>query len=100
MEDFGRTVEDLRGAFAECPDAGFCLDVAHVWTNDPSLELAHEFLDSFGGRLRQVHVSGIEPDGTHRPTTREDLDLYRPVLDRCLHVPWLFETELVSLLEA
>jgi sugar phosphate isomerase/epimerase len=95
-KDFGRTVEDMRDVFAEYPDAGFCLDVAHVWTNDPSLALAHEFLDSFGDRLRQLHVSGIEPDGVHRPTTPHDLDLYRPVLDRCPHVPWLLETELAA----
>lgn len=99
-KDFGRTFEDLRDVFAEYPDAGFCLDVAHVWTNDPSLALAHELLDGFGDRLRQLHVSGIEPDGAHRLTMPDDLDLYRPILDRCQHVPWLLETELVSPREA
>ena len=91
---FGRTVADLRSVFDDFPDVGFCLDVAHVWTNDRSLVLGHEFLDAFGDRLRQLHVSGIEPDGTHRETTRADLDLYRPILDRCTHVPWLLEAEL------
>ncbi len=95
-KDFGRTVEDMGEVFAAFPDAGFCLDVAHVWTNDPSLALAHDLLDDFGGRLRQLHVSGIEPDGTHRPTTPHDLELYRPVLELCQHVPWLLEAELVS----
>jgi hypothetical protein len=41
-----------------------------------------------------VHVSGIEPDGTHRETTADDLKLYRPLLDRCREVPWLLEAEL------
>src|SRR4051794_18219906 len=91
---FGRTVGDLRGVFRDFPEAGFCLDVAHVWTNDRSLRLGHDLLDEFGPRLRQLHVSGIEPDGTHRETTPTDLDLYRPILDRCAHVPWLLEAEL------
>ena len=88
---FGRSVSDLRGVFAEHPEAGFCLDVAHVWTNDPSLRLGHDLIDAFGGRLRQLHVSGIEPDGTHRTTTQPDLDLYRPLLERCKDVPWILE---------
>jgi hypothetical protein len=88
---FGRTPDDLRTVFARHPDAGFCLDVAHVWTNDPSLRLGHDLLDEFGDRLREAHVSGIEPDGTHRPTTRADLELYRPLLERCRGVPWILE---------
>jgi hypothetical protein len=88
---FGRTVDDLRSVFADHHDAGFCLDVAHAWTNDPSLRLGHELLDALGDRLRQLHVSGIERDGTHRPTTQADLELYRPVLDRCEGVPWILE---------
>jgi hypothetical protein len=92
---FGRSAADLRTIFDVFPEAGFCLDVAHVWTNDPSLNLAYELLDAFGDRLRQLHVSGIEADGIHRPTTIADLDLYEPVLDQCGHVPWLLEAELV-----
>ena len=91
---YGRSVADLREIFTVFSDAGFCLDVAHVWTNDPSLALGFDLIDAFGGRLRQLHVSGIEPDGTHRGTTAADLELYRPLLDRCRHVPWLLEAEL------
>jgi hypothetical protein len=95
-KEFGRAGDDLADVFDRFPKAGLCLDVAHVWTNDPSLSLGHELLDALGGRLRQLHVSGIEADGTHRPTTREDLELYEPLLARCAHVPWLLETELVE----
>jgi hypothetical protein len=90
----GRTVEELEPLLAALPAAGFCLDVAHVWTNDSSLALGHELLDAFGERLRQLHVSGIEPDGTHRPTTQDDLERYAPLLDRCRNVPWIFEEPL------
>jgi hypothetical protein len=91
---FGRSATDLESTFARFPDAGFCLDVAHVWTNDRTLALGHELLDAFGGRLRQLHVSGIEPDGTHRSATRDDLRLYGPLLQRCTHVPAIFESVL------
>jgi hypothetical protein len=96
QKGFGRSTADLDGVFEAYPEASFCLDIAHVWTNDPSLRLGHHLIDRFGHRLRQLHVSGIEPDGTHRPTTRADLDLYAPVLARCRHVPWLLEAELAD----
>jgi len=88
---FGRSVNDLLSVFAEHPEAGFCLDVAHVWTNDRSLRLGHDLIDAFGGGLRQLHVSGIEHDGTHRTTTQTDIELYRPLLERCADVPWILE---------
>ena len=93
---FGRGADDLRTVFAALPEAGLCLDVAHVWTNDPTLELGHELLDAFGDRLRQLHVSGIEPDGTHRQTTAADLELYAPLLERSQGVPWLLEGALAT----
>jgi hypothetical protein len=92
---FGRDVDDLRHVFAAHPRAGLCLDVAHVWTVDPTMQLGHDLLDALGDRLRQLHVSGIERDGTHRPTTAADLELYRPLLDRCRHVPWILEAVLL-----
>ena len=96
VKSFGKDTADLSETFAAFPEAGFCLDVAHVWTNDPTLALGHELLDAHAGRLRQLHVSGIEPDGTHRPTTAADLELYAPLLARCAGVPWLLEAELAE----
>lgn len=95
-KDFGRDAGDLEHVFETFPEAGFCLDVAHVWTNDPGMALAGDLLAKHGHRLRQVHLSGIEKDGTHRPTTEDDLRLYEPVLARCRNVPWLLETELAA----
>lgn len=94
VKDFGRDAADLAEVFRSFPEAGFCLDVAHVVTNDATLALGHELLDRHGHRLRQLHVSGIEPDGTHRPTTDADLELYAPLLERCAGVPWLLEAVL------
>ena len=33
-----------------------------------------------------------ERDGSHRPTTQADLELYGPLLERCEAVPWILET--------
>ena len=60
------------------------------------MSLAYELLAKLGGRLRQVHLSGIDKDGSHRPTTDDDLRLYEPLLARCQDVPWLLETELTT----
>jgi hypothetical protein len=37
QKSFGQNAPDLRSIFDAFPEAGFCLDVAHVWTNDPTL---------------------------------------------------------------
>lgn len=93
-KDDARTADELRPFFAACPDAGFVLDVAHVWCIDPTLALGHDLLDAYDSRLRELHVSGIEPDGKHRPTRASDLERYLPLLDRCRHVPWVIEAPL------
>jgi hypothetical protein len=94
QKSFGRTVEDLDEIYRSFPAAGFCLDVAHVWTNDPSLELGFDLIEHFRDRLAEVHISGIEEDGTHRLTTGSDLARYEPLLAACSEVPWILETEL------
>ena len=91
-----RNADELERFFDACPKARFVLDVAHVWCLDPSLALGHELLDAYADRLVEVHLSGINPNGTHRPTTPADVEVYRPLLERCGQVPWIFETALAS----
>jgi len=87
----GRTPEELHRAFEEFPEAGFCFDIAHAWSIDPSMAVANELLDSFRGRLRHVHLSSLSEDLHHVSLTEEDEELFSPVLRRCLDVPWIFE---------
>jgi len=87
----GRTREELEGAFDELPEAGFCFDIAHAWSIDPEMSMAHELLNAFQGRLRHVHLSSLSEDLRHVSLKREDEELFRPVLSRCLDVPWIFE---------
>lgn len=90
-KSYGRTRAELEEVFAELPEAGFCFDIAHAWSIDPGMEVAAELLDSFGDRLRHVHLSSLSADLHHETLTAEDEELFRPVLQRCLDVPWIFE---------
>ncbi len=90
-KDSGRTRRELEPLFGELPDAGFCLDVPHAWSVDPTMEVAGELLDSFGPRLRHVHISSLSDDLHHVPLRAEDEALFGATLKRCLDVPWIFE---------
>ena len=87
----GRTADELARYFDALPRARFCFDVAHAQLHDPSMGLAHELLDAFAGRLAEVHVSSIEPDGEHVPLRAVDAEAFLPVLARCAGVPWVLE---------
>jgi hypothetical protein len=86
----GRVAEEMESFFEELPDAGFCLDVAHVRSIDPTMDAAHELLDRFRSRLRHVHLSSLD-DGRHVPLTEGDEGLFAKVLSRCRDVPWILE---------
>ncbi|HEX8103695.1 MAG TPA: hypothetical protein VF533_13850 [Solirubrobacteraceae bacterium] len=90
----GRSADELEPVFAALPEAGFCLDVAHVDSVDPSLALGHELLDRFGCRLREVHVSSIDRDGCHVALRDADEERFCPLLARCIDVPWILEAPL------
>jgi hypothetical protein len=89
-----RNVDELRPYFEKLPESGFCFDIAHAQMNDPSMRLAHDLLDAFGDRLRQVHLSSITEDGRHIPVTESDVQAFWPVLERCREVPWVLEAAL------
>ncbi|HCG01541.1 MAG TPA: hypothetical protein DEV93_13465 [Chloroflexi bacterium] len=86
----GRYVAEIQACFDELPEAGFCLDVAHARSIDPTMSVAHQLLDRFRSRLRQVHVSSLV-NGRHVPLTRDDEDAFGRVLARCRDVPWILE---------
>jgi hypothetical protein len=90
-KEAGRTTEELALTFAELPEAGFCFDVAHAWSIDPEMSVASELLDTFGDRLRHLHVSSLSDDLHHVPLTEEHEELFGPLLQRCLDVPWILE---------
>lgn len=83
--------DDLARAFDAYPEAGLCLDLAHVASVDPTLEVGHEIMDRHGDRLRQIHLSVIGPDGHHQGLDRTSLETFRSLLERVRHVPWIIE---------
>jgi hypothetical protein len=87
----GTSVGDIEKFFVALPDAGFCLDVAHAGSVDPTMRLGHALLDAFSSRLREVHLSSLDAQGKHVPMTQGDYSRFRPLLDRCSDVPWIFE---------
>jgi hypothetical protein len=89
----GRLVEELAPLFTALPHAGFCLDVAHAWSVDSSMRLAHDLLDRFADRLREVHLSSLV-EGRHVSLLPEHEPLFMPVLQRCTDVPWILEAEM------
>jgi sugar phosphate isomerase/epimerase len=86
----GLTADQLEVVFDELPDAGFCLDVAHAHSVDPTMQMADELLDRFRARLRHVHLSSLR-ESRHVALTREDEELFASVLMRCRDVPWILE---------
>jgi hypothetical protein len=87
----GCTVDELDRWFAELPEAGFCFDIAHAWSIDETMTVGGDLLDSFRTRLRHLHVSSLSPDLHHTSLTEEHEELFVPLLQRCLDVPWILE---------
>ena len=90
----GRTVAELAPYFTVLPEAGFCLDVAHVLSIDATLETGERLLDAFAGRLRHLHVSSVDETCRHVPLTVDHETRYAELLRRCLDVPWILEAPL------
>ena len=91
----GRTAAELAPYFAALPEAGLCLDVAHVLSVDPSMAEGERLLDAFAGRLRHLHVSSIDDDVPPRAAHR---GARGRASSRCCgaarDVPWILEAPL------
>lgn len=91
----GRTADELSPYFAALPQAGLCLDVAHVASIDPTMAEGHAILDRFGARLRHLHVSSLDEDCHHLPLSADDERRFTPLLSRSRDVPWILEAPLI-----
>ena len=58
-QDFGKYTDSLEDIFSKF-DVPMVLDLNHCYTNDPSMLLARDFAENFGGRIEEIHVSGFE----------------------------------------
>jgi hypothetical protein len=89
----GTLGDELATLFEQLPEAGFCFDLAHAWTVDPTMELGRGLLDRLAPRLRHVHLSSISASHRHVPLSAEHEELFAPLLSRCRDVPWILEAE-------
>lgn len=64
-KEVGRFADDFERFFQELPEAGLCLDVAHVRQVDPTLTEAFKFMRLFGHRLRELHISEVTSNSAH-----------------------------------
>lgn len=89
----GQQGAELEPLFEQLPAAGFCFDVAHAWTVDPTMKVGEDLLNRFATRLKQVHLSSISHNLGHVPLSLEQEGLFAPLLSRCRDVPWILEAE-------
>ena len=91
-KEVGKYVESLQDIFSKF-DAAMVLDVNHCMTNDPSLHLIEDMFEAFGGRIREIHLSGFEM--SHEPLfeTRQD-ELVRTISGR--DIPIIIESKCAS----
>jgi hypothetical protein len=92
-KEAGKNADELTKIFEKLPDAGFCFDIAHAWTVDPTMGTAEDLLNRFAGRLKHVHLSSISDGLEHVPLSEEQEALFMPLLSRCRDVPWILEAE-------
>ena len=75
----GRTVEELRKIFRAFPEASLCFDIGHARQVDPTMGQATLILQSFGDRLKQVHMSEVNSRNGHDPLSVTAIIAFRKV---------------------
>jgi hypothetical protein len=83
-KSYGTSVEDMKLAFAQIPSAVWTFDLNHIYSIDPTMELADDFHESFDN-LSHYHLSGFKDDKLpHAPLceTRQDIIIQKLQKDR------------------
>jgi hypothetical protein len=75
----GRTAAELRKVFSIFPDASLCFDIGHARQVDPTMGQATLILQSFGDRLKQVHMSEVNSRNGHDPMSVMAIIAFRKV---------------------
>lgn len=89
----GRTAAQLQNVFDKLPNATFCFDIGHARQVDPTMQEAESFLNRFRDRLRQVHMSYVNPQSGHERLNYESISAYRRVAPRLdPAIPVILET--------
>lgn len=96
QKDFGKYADSMQAIFEKF-DAPMVLDLNHCYTNDPSMHLAKEMTDAFGGRIEEIHLSGF--DRLHEPLFRTgQREILEAIPDKRL--PIIIESGCESIIDA
>jgi hypothetical protein len=89
----GRTAAQLQAIFEKLPEATFCFDIGHARQIDPTMQEAETLLQSFGDRLRQVHMSHVNSQSRHERLNFESIRAFQRVAHRLNDaIPIILET--------
>jgi hypothetical protein len=75
----GRTASELAVYFNELPEARLCFDIGHARQIDPTMCEAEIILQTFGDRIRQIHLSLVNSSSIHEPLNFDSKIAYRRV---------------------
>jgi hypothetical protein len=75
----GQTAEDLAKIFEMLPNASLCFDIGHARQVDPTMMEAWSILQSFRGRIKQLHVSEVNTQSKHDPISLESVLAFQRV---------------------
>lgn len=90
-----RGVEEMFYLLRFHPNFRMCLDVAHALSNNQGLTLAESFMEVFGSKIKQVHLSGMD-GGSHALLFKtKQVELIKQALDA--NAPIIIESPVESL---
>jgi sugar phosphate isomerase/epimerase len=89
----GRTTTELYPLFMQLPAASLCFDIGHAWQVDRTMSEAERLLRTFGDRVRQLHISEVDPAGRHQPISAYTAYAFQKVSHLVpANVPWIIES--------
>jgi hypothetical protein len=88
----GRTAAELTPWFERFPKACFCLDLGHARQVDPSLTIAHDLVNRFGTRLKQIHLSELDHQSRHVALSVGTVSAVRELASRLRPVAVILES--------
>lgn len=88
----GRTATEMMEYFEILPEASWCFDIAHARQVDSTMSVAVAMLASFADRLREIHLSRIDPAGKHWALDHAMIQACRRIAPRVdVNVPIILE---------
>lgn len=70
----GKRFDEIRNVLDRY-DFKLTLDLQHVFTNDPSMQLALRLQEEFHGRIAEYHISGFDTNLLHYPLFKTQQDI-------------------------